>query len=63
MSDTLGSAFSEATSSIPGYGVVQQVLLQNFGVEANDLVYKYLILFAVYKFIAWFYDKAHNYLE
>lgn len=61
--DDLSAAFSDATSGIPGFGIVQQFLLQNFGVETNELVSKYLIVFAVYKFLVWFYEKAYGFLE
>lgn len=57
------SLLSDAISSIPGFGVLQQLLKQSFGVEANELVSKYLIVFAIYKFAIWLYEHAYDFLE
>jgi hypothetical protein len=57
------SLLSDATSSIPGFGVVQPFLKQTFGVEAQELVSKYLIVFAIYKFAIWLWQHFYDFLE
>jgi hypothetical protein len=61
--EDLPSAFADVTSSIPGYGIIAQILLNSFGVDASKLVSKYIILFAFYKVTTWLWDKVYNFLQ
>lgn len=51
----------DANTIIPGYTIISQLLLQNFGVDAGELVSKYLILFAIYKAALWLWDKGKDF--
>jgi hypothetical protein len=57
------SAFKDATSSIPGYDIIAQILLQSYGVDAGTLVFKYIILYAIYKVVLWLWDKVGDFLQ
>jgi hypothetical protein len=61
--ETLTSAFVDATSSIPGYGVIAQILLQSYGVDAGKLASKYIIIFAICKAVIWLWDKIYDFLQ
>jgi hypothetical protein len=47
--ENLSTSFLDLTSSIPGYGVLSQILLHKFGIDVRDLVSTYLIIFALYQ--------------
>ncbi|KAH7071514.1 P-loop containing nucleoside triphosphate hydrolase protein [Paraphoma chrysanthemicola] len=51
----------DATTIVPGYTIISQLLLQNFGVDASELVSKYLIFFAIYKAAVWLWDKGKDF--
>jgi hypothetical protein len=61
--DDMSSAFTDVTKTIPGYGILAQILLQSFGVDAGKLVSKYITFFAFYKVAVWLRDRVYHFLQ
>jgi hypothetical protein len=55
------SVINDASATIPGYGIVVQIVSRYLGFDLGWLISKYLVLFAIFKASAYIFTQLQNY--
>jgi chaperone BCS1 len=48
-------------ANIPGYTIISQIILKAFGVDVDEVISFYLVLFGIYQGAIFLHDKGHSY--